>query len=119
VIQAALGFLDALARGDTSALAAAASGRFSFDGEAVDGREAQARRWREVFAARPPAGEPVRDLAVMPAEEAIARIGPPPPRLAPQVRPGAWVAVGDLAGRPVVLVLVRDAGRFAVAALHD
>lgn len=120
LLGAALGFLDALLRGDASDLAAASSLRFSFDGTFVEGRDAQARRWREILAARGQVAEQkLRDLVLLTDEEAIAQLGQPPARLAPLVRPGTWVAVADVSGRPVVLFLVEEGNRVAVAGMHD
>ncbi|HSM93094.1 MAG TPA: hypothetical protein VLT47_09415 [Anaeromyxobacteraceae bacterium] len=118
-LAAALEFLDALLRGDASALAAASANRFSFDGGVAEGRETQTRRWREVFAARRSTGEALRDLVVLDAGEARRQLGEPPARVAELLQPDAWVAVADLSGRPVVLFLVRQGNRFAVAGMHD
>jgi hypothetical protein len=49
----------------------------------------------------------------------VEQLGPPPPRIAALLKPGAWVAVADLSGRPVVLVLTREGDRFTVAGMHD
>lgn len=120
LIEAALAFVDALLRGDVSDLVAASSARFSFDGTELEGRDAEARRWREILAARGTvAPEELRDLIVMTGPEATAQLGAPPPRLAPLVARGAWIAVADLSGRPVVLFLVREGDRIVVAGMHD
>lgn len=120
VLEAALGFVEALLRGDAPALSAASTPRFSFDGAVVEGREAQARRWRELFAARGASGRDVlRDLVLLTGPEALAQLGEAPPRVAALLRPGAWVAVADVTGRPLVLFLSGDGGRFAVAGMHD
>jgi hypothetical protein len=112
--------VEALLRGDASALAAASTPRFSFDGGTVDGRDGQARRWRELFASRGArTGEVLRDLVLLSPTEAVAQLGPPPPRLAPLAREGSWIAVADLSGRPVILFLARDGARFAVAGMSD
>ena len=119
LLRAALAFVDALLHSDATALAAASADRFSFDGALTVGRENQVRRWREIFAARAAGDAVLRDLVLLDAEEALAQLGAPPTRIAPLVKPGAWVAVADVSGRPVVLVLVRDGGRFTVAGMHD
>jgi hypothetical protein len=112
--------VDALLRGDASDLASASAQRFSFDGTLVDGRDAQARRWREILASRVQVAEQtLRDLALLTEEEAVAQLGAPPPRLAPLVRPGVWIAVADVSGRPVVLFLLREGDRFVVAGMSD
>jgi hypothetical protein len=118
-LAAALGFVDALLRGDAAALSAASAPLFSFDGELAEGRDLQTRRWREIFASRRAAGEALRDLIVMPGAEAAGQLGAPPPRVAPLLRPDGWVAVADLSGRPVVLFLTRLGNRFTVAGMHD
>ena len=119
MLRAALTFVDALLHADATALAAASGERFSFDGALTVGRENQVRRWREIFAARAAGDAVLRDLVLLDAEEALAQLGAPPTRIAPLVKPGAWVAVADVSGRPVVLVLVREGGRFTVAGMHD
>jgi hypothetical protein len=120
LLRAALAFADALVRGDAVALADASASRFSFDGASVDGREAQVRRWREILSSRR-AGSPdvLRDLILLTGEEAAAQLGPPPPRIEGWARPGAWLAVADVSGRPVVLLLAPDGGRWAVAGMSD
>jgi len=120
LVSAALAFLDALIQGDASGLAEASSSRFSFDGDVVVGTDAQARRWRELLAERGQvAQQTLRDLVVMTGDEAVAQMGPPPARLAQLVTAGAWVAVADVSERPVILFLVREGDRFAVAGMHD
>lgn len=118
-LRAALAFVDRLARSDGGGLAALSTEPFSFDGEAVRGRDAQVRRWGEIFAERPPADVELRDLALLTVPEALAQLGAPPPRIAGLLKPGAWIAVADLSGRPVVIVLVQEGGRFAAAGMHD
>jgi hypothetical protein len=59
------------------------------------------------------------DLEILPASEAVTRLGPPPPRVAPLAAPGTWVGLADLSGRAVVLFLARDGARWAVAGMHD
>jgi hypothetical protein len=56
---------------------------------------------------------------VLPAADAVARLGKPPARIAPLARPGAWVALADVGGRPVVLFVAREGGRMAVLGMHD
>jgi hypothetical protein len=119
VLRTALSFVDALVRGDATALVSSSATRFSFDGEVADGRDAQLRRWREIFAGRDASAAVLRDLVLLDATEAVAQLGPPPPRIAALLKPGAWVAVADLSGRPVVLVLTREGDRFSVAGMHD
>jgi ketosteroid isomerase-like protein len=118
-LRAALAFTDALLRSDATALAAASTATFSFDGEPVAGRDAQVRRWGGIFAERRAGAATLTDLALLGAADALAQLGPPPARIAGLVKAGAWVAVADLSGRPVVLVIVQEGGRFAVAAMHD
>jgi hypothetical protein len=55
---------------------------------------------------------------VLPAAEAVARLGPPPARVAPLATRG-WVAIAEVSGRPVVLFLVREGGRMSVTGMHD
>jgi hypothetical protein len=119
VLRAALAFADALVRGDATALGASSAARFSFDGDAVDGREPQVRRWREILGARRAAPAQLRDLRVLPATEAPAALGPPPARIAALLRPGTWIAIADLSGRAVILFLARDGGRMAVVGMSD
>jgi hypothetical protein len=112
--------VDALLRADAAELVAASAQRFSFDGATAEGRDAQARRWREIFAVRSSGGgETLRDLILMGQQEALEQLGPPPARMAPLLRPGSWIAVADVSGRPLVLFLVREGDRFVVAGLHD
>lgn len=119
LLRTALGFLDALLRGDAAALAAASSARFSFDGDLVEGRDAQATRWRELFASRGSGGGALRDLVLLSAADAQAQLGAPPARVAGLLRPATWVAVADVSGRPVILFLLREGDRIAVAGMHD
>lgn len=120
LLRAALEFTDALIRGDAVAIVAASAPRFSFDGALVEGREPQIRRWREILAARqPPIPETLRDLVLLTSEEALAQLGPPPARLAAWTRPGAWLAFADVSGRPVLLLLAPEGGRWAVAGMSD
>lgn len=117
VARTALAFLDALAAGDTEALVAASSARFSFDGDTRTGREAIRAAWHGLLARRDAPRSAVLDLEVLPAAEAVARLGPPPVRIAPLAKAG-WVAIGNVSGRPVILFLVREDGRWAVAGIH-
>jgi hypothetical protein len=119
VLATALDFVDALLRGDAAALAEAAAPRFSFDGELREGRDTLTRRWREIFASRGASGETLQDLVVLPGSDAAAQLGPPPARVAGLLVPDGWVAVANVSGRPVVLFLVRQGNRFAVAGMHD
>jgi hypothetical protein len=118
-LRAARSFLEALAASDPDALAQAASERFSFDGEGQSGREAVRRRWRALLAGRPGPPPQVNGVEVLSAQDAIARWGKPPARIAALARPGVWVALGDVGGRPVVLFLAREGGRIAVLGIHD
>jgi hypothetical protein len=117
--RAARAFLEALARGDAERLAAGAGARFSFDGALVSGADAIRARWRALLAARAAPPAPLGAVEVLPVAEATARLGPPPARLAAIVRPGTFVALGDVGGRPVVLVLAREGGRVTVLGMHD
>jgi hypothetical protein len=119
VAHAALQFLDALVAGDADALAAASADRFSFDGQLQSGREAVRRAWRALLAQREAPPARLLDLDLAPAAEAIARYGQPPPRVAPLATRGAWVAVGNVSGRPVFVFLAREGGRWAVTGIHD
>lgn len=114
VARAALAFLDALVKGDADALAAACGERFSFDGDVRSGSAVRSG-WREVLSRR---SGPARllDLEVLSAADAVARYGPPPPRLAPLAR--GWVAVANVSGRPIVLFVAREGGRFAVVGMQ-
>ena len=114
VARAALAFLDALVRGDADALAAACGERFSFDGDVRSGPAVRAG-WREALSRRPGPSR-LLDLEVLTAADAVARYGPPPPRLAPLAR--GWVAVANVSGRPVVLFVAREGGRFAVVGMQ-
>jgi hypothetical protein len=83
------------------------------------GREAIRRTWRSVLAARDPAPAPrIGTVEILPVEVAVARHGAPPPRIAPLARPGALVAIADVGGRTVVLVLARENGRVAVLGMQ-
>jgi hypothetical protein len=55
---------------------------------------------------------------VLTAADAVSRLGPPPPRVAPLASRG-WVAVANVSGRPVVLFLAREGTRMAVVGMHD
>jgi hypothetical protein len=116
--RAARAFLDALVRGDAEALTAAASDRFSFDGEVQSGREAIRRRWRTLLSDRAGAAARVGAIQVVPVAEAVARHGKPPARLAGLARPGVLVAIADVGGRTVVLFVAREAGRTAVLGMQ-
>jgi hypothetical protein len=120
VARAALAFLDALLAGDAARLAAAASERFSFDGEVRTGREQVQRAWRELLAGRAPADRgALLDLELLPAVEAVARLGPPPARLAPLATArGSWVAIANVSRRPVVLFLAHEGSHWAVAGME-
>jgi hypothetical protein len=118
--RAARTFLEALARGDASALAGIASDRFSFDGDVQSGRETIRRTWRDLLAGRPSGPQPaVGALELLEAEDAATRFGRPPARIAPLVRRGVTIAVADVGGRTVVLFLAREGGRVAVLGMHD
>jgi hypothetical protein len=120
VARAALAFLDALVAGDAGALAAAAGERFSFDGDLRTGREPIRRAWQELLSARDPARHPaLLDLELLTSPEAVARMGPPPTRLAQLVAArGGWVAVANLSQRPVLLFLAREGSRWVVAGIE-
>jgi hypothetical protein len=118
--KVARAFAAALAAGNADALAAAAAAeRFSFDGDAVTGRDAVRRTWRSLLALRAAAAPRVGAVEVLSVQEAVARLGPTPARLAPLTRPGALVALADVGGRPVVLFVAREGGRMAVLGMHD
>lgn len=117
--KAARAFLDALAASDADALAAAAADRFSFDGDAVAGRDAVRTQWRTLLGARRGPAPRVGSVEVLASADAVARLGKPPARVAALARPGAWVALGDVGGRAVVLFVAREGGRMAVLGMHD
>jgi hypothetical protein len=120
VARAALAFLDALLAGNADALATASTERFSFDGDVRTGKDELRRAWRGFLAARD-ASKPgaLLDLELLPSAEAISRLGSPPARLAPLAGArGSWVAVANVSRRPVVLFLVRDGNRWAVAGIE-
>lgn len=120
VARAALAFLDALLAGDSTRLAAASAERFSFDGDLRTGKEEIRRAWRTLLAGRDAAAPPaLLDLELLPAADAISRLGPPPPRLAQlaSVR-GSWVAIANVSGRPVVLFVAREGGRWTVTGME-
>lgn len=112
-------FVAALAASDADGLAATSAERFSFDGQAVAGREAVRRTWGALLAARAAPVPRVGAFQMMTVQEAVARLGPPPARLAPLARPDALVALADMGGRQVVLFLARDGARMAVVGMHD
>jgi hypothetical protein len=120
VARAALAFLDALLAGDAAAVAAACSERFSFDGDVRSGRDEVRRIWRALLAERAPGQRgALLDLELLPAADAVARLGPPPPRIAPLAAArGAWIAVANVSRRPVVLFLAREGGRWSVAGIE-
>lgn len=120
VARAALAFLDALLAGDAAAVAAASSERFSFDGDVRVGRDEIRRVWRALLADRDPAQRgALLDLEILPAADAVARLGPPPPKLAPLVgQRGTWVAIANVSRRPVVLLVAREGGRWAVVGIE-
>jgi ketosteroid isomerase-like protein len=120
VARAALAFLDALLAHDAAAVASASSDRFSFDGEVRTGRDEVRRTWRALLAERDPAQRgTLLDLEVLPAADAVARLGPPPPKLAPLASArGTWVAIANVSRRPVVLFLAREGGRWAVVGIE-
>jgi hypothetical protein len=120
VARAALAFLDAWVAGDAIALASAAGERFSFDGDTRAGKDQIRRAFQELLSARDPAARPsLLDLELIPASDALARLGPAPPRIAPlALAHGAWVAIANLSQRPVVLFLTREGSRWAVAGVH-
>jgi hypothetical protein len=117
--RAARAFLDALAAGSADGLAQAAADRFSFDGEPQAGRDAIRRTWRALLAGREGPSPRVGSVEVLAAAEAMGRLGKPPARIAPLVRPGVLVAIADVGGRAVVLFLSREGGRMAVLGMHD
>jgi hypothetical protein len=117
--RAARTFLEALAARDADALAQAGSDRFSFDGEPQSGRDAIRRAWRGILAGREGPAPRVGQIEILEAPDAVTRLGKPPARIAPLVRPGVLVAIADVGGRPVVLFLSREAGRMAVLGMHD
>ncbi|HVO21321.1 MAG TPA: hypothetical protein VMU15_18815 [Anaeromyxobacter sp.] len=120
VARAALAFLDALLQGDARKLAAAGADRFSFDGDVRSGRDQVERAWKELLASRAPADRGVLlDLELLPAADAVARLGPPPPRVAALATArGGWVALANVSRRPVLLFLAREGQRWAVAGME-
>jgi hypothetical protein len=118
--RAALAFVDALLSGDAAALAAASSERFSFDGEVRAGKDEIKRAWRAALADRDPSQRgALLDLELLPAADAVARLGAPPARLAPlAANKGGWVAIANVSRRPLVLFLAREGGRFTVTGLE-
>jgi len=120
VARAALAFLDALVQGDAQKLTAAGSDHFSFDGEVRSGRDQVERAWKELLASRAPAERgTLLDLELLPAAEAVARLGPPPARVAALATArGGWVAVANVSRRPVLLFLAREGQRWTVAGME-
>lgn len=120
VARAALAFLDALVAADAARLAAASAERFSFDGEVRTGKEEIRRAWRGLLAGRDAAQHAtLLDLEILPASEAVSRLGPPPQRLASLAAArGTWVAIANVSRRPVVLFLAREGNRWAVAGME-
>jgi ketosteroid isomerase-like protein len=120
VARAALAFLDALLAGDAVAVAAASSERFSFDGDVRTGKDEIRRTWRGLLEQRDAAQRgALLDLEVLPAADALARLGNPPPRLGPlAAAKGSWVAIANVSRRPVVLFLAREGGRWVVAGIE-
>jgi hypothetical protein len=119
VARAALAFLDALVAFDAPRLAAASGERFSFDGDVQTGAEAVRRRWREILDRRERTPAQLLDVEILPAPEAVARLGAPPARVAALAARGTWVAVANVSGRPVIVFLSREGGRFRAVGLHD
>ena len=119
VARTALAFLDALLARDAAALAAASGERFSFDGEVRAGRAEILGRWRALLAPRGEDPRPVLlDLELLPAADAVARLGAPPARIAPLAARGAWVGIANVSGRPVVIFLSRAGARWAVTGIQ-
>lgn len=59
------------------------------------------------------------DLELLTTPEAVARMGPPPARLAPLATArGGWVAVANLSQRPLLLFLAREGSRWVVAGIE-
>jgi hypothetical protein len=112
-------FLEALVARDADALAAGSAERFSFDGDTRTGRDAIRGAWRAILAGRDGQPPPLGNVEVLPAADAVARLGKPPVRVASLARPGVLVALADVGGRPVVLFLAREGGRMAVLGMHD
>lgn len=118
VARAALAFLDALVAADAEGLASASAERFSFDGDVRTGREAIRQTWRGLLAGRDAPQRPtLLDLELLPSAEAVSRLGPPPPRLAPLVK-GTWVGIANLSRRPVVLFLAREGARWVAVGMQ-
>jgi len=115
---AARRFLEALVSHRAADVAALCANSFSFDGRSVSGLDAIRSRFSEILAARDGAGDALLDLAVLPAAEAVARLGKPPKRIAGLVGAGTWIAVADVSGRPVVVVFARQGGGFVATALQ-
>jgi hypothetical protein len=117
--RVARAFVAALAASDADGLAAASAERFSFDGRAVAGREAVRRTWGTLLAARAARAPRAGPFQLITVQEAVARLGPPPARLASLAGPDALVALADMGGRQVVLFVARDGARMAVVGMHD
>jgi hypothetical protein len=120
VARAALSFLDPLLAGDATELSRACGERFSFDGVIHAGREDIRQTFRELLDRREGTPRPVLlDLEVLPAADALSRLGPPPPRLAAlSGGRGTWVAMANVSRRPVVLFLAREGNRWVVVGMH-
>jgi hypothetical protein len=86
----------------------------------LSGREVIRRTWRDLLIGRPEGPPPaVGAVELLEAEDAAARFGKPPARLAPLVRRGVTVAIADVGGRTVVLFVAREGSRMAVLGMHD
>jgi len=118
VAAAARRFAEALVARRASDLASLCAPSFSFDGRVASGADAVRARWAEVLAARGDSPDALLDLAVAPAADAQARLGKPPKRVAALLGPGAWVAVADISGRPVVIVFARHGGALVATGIH-
>ncbi|HET6438232.1 MAG TPA: hypothetical protein VFG59_09240 [Anaeromyxobacter sp.] len=118
--RAALAFIDAFLAGDDGALSATCTERFSFDGDTRTGKAEVRRAWRDLLSGRDPAQKQrLLDLEILPAADALARLGPPPARIAALAATrGTWIAIANVSRRPVVLFLSKEAGRWAVAGIE-
>jgi hypothetical protein len=73
----------------------------------------------EIVASRDGAAYALLDLEILSAEDAQARHGKPPKRIAPLAAPGSWVALANLSGRPTFVFFARQAGAWLATGMHD
>lgn len=118
LLQAAGTFFASLQRGDVATASRLCAAPFRLEAEDLSTQGEVASRWRAILRDAPLSHRTLHGVEVLSAEEMVRRHGPPPTRLALDLRE-AWVAVADVDGKPLIAVFRKLSGQWKAVAYTD